>query len=523
MPEGESEGRKKTERNADANEVSRRISKVRPEPLPEGALLAQRRYEIIQWVGGEGSINEYEAVLTDPVKQCLNCHSVVRPEDRFCDHCGLSLDESPPQPLTVTIQESYDPEDFLVASLLLQEGRDPLFLAGIEVFEDCPYERRYYWVVPQQEGKPLSEVSSFSKNEAVKWILTLAAVVPFLSEKKLGLQPSAVEELVIDDKNDIRIPAKLLIRESDPKPQLREVLSQICQILLERAGDRELGAICSEVVKQTTDVAELRARLSELFQPPPIEVLEWVGKTDAGRKREHNEDSYAVLQLERNHLSVCEGLLIAAVADGMGGHAAGEVASRLALTAFLQSMKDALSQWLEGVAINWTDRLADAFNQANKRVYEEARELANNMGTTLVAIVLDGSSAYLGNVGDSRAYRFREERLEQITKDHSLVQQFIDAGLLTKDRARFHPQKNVITQAIGLERELSVDLITTDWRAGDLWLLCSDGLSDMMDDLEIEDVLYSELNLQRAAERLIQKANEAGGDDNITVILIRGR
>ena len=225
--------------------------------------------------------------------------------------------------------------------------------------------------------------------------------------------------------------------------------------------------------------------------------------TDPGRRRRHNEDSY-----------VCAPPLFA-IADGMGGAQAGELASRLAKTAIEESVGEAVGE----------DGVVGAIQSANARVFERALQdpSAAGMGTTATVALVDEREAMLrlGHVGDSRAYRYRGGELEQLTVDHSLVGELIRAGRLTEDEAAVHPHRSVITRALGTEPDVDVDTTTTALAPGDLLLLCSDGLSAMVRDGDIARILEVErLDPQRAAQALVVAANAAGGIDNVTVVLV---
>jgi protein phosphatase len=223
-------------------------------------------------------------------------------------------------------------------------------------------------------------------------------------------------------------------------------------------------------------------------------------RTDTGRQRRGNEDSaYA-----RAPLFV--------IADGMGGAQAGEVASRIAVEAFQADLPE------EGSS---EERLTSVVQTANRRIYEISRtehERAG-MGTTLTAVYLDGAEIAIAHVGDSRAYLFRDGELEILTQDHTLVGELVKRGKLTEAQAAEHPQRSIITRALGIDAEVEVDTWTYGGRAGDIVLLCSDGLTSMISEDQISDILSHETDLDRAATRLIDEANEAGGRDNITVIL----
>jgi PPM family protein phosphatase len=229
-----------------------------------------------------------------------------------------------------------------------------------------------------------------------------------------------------------------------------------------------------------------------------------VGLTDTGRRRRRNEDSY-----------VCEPPLFA-IADGMGGAQAGEVASRLAAAVLNETALVEAGELSE-------DRIAELIQEANRRVFQRANEdvAASGMGTTMTVALVDGAAGTvaIGHVGDSRAYRVRDGELEQLTEDHSLVNELLKSGKLSPEEAMSHPQRSVITRAIGTEPDVDVDTFTVDARPGDLFLLCSDGLTDMISDEEILGLVKSgESDLEVAARGLVEAANTSGGGDNITVV-----
>ena len=237
-----------------------------------------------------------------------------------------------------------------------------------------------------------------------------------------------------------------------------------------------------------------------------LRAADSVWKTDTGRQRRENEDSAYV----RVPLFV--------VADGMGGAQAGEVASALAVEEFRRGLPDADAEHPSA-----EQRLAQRVQSANRRIFETARGAREHegMGTTLTAVYVDDSSLAIAHVGDSRAYVMRDGELTRLTHDHSLVEELMRRGKLTPEQAAEHPQRSIITRALGIEPEVEVDTWTFPGRAGDVVLLCSDGLTSMIDEAQVAEVLRTEPDLDRAGERLIHEANEAGGRDNITVVLFR--
>ncbi|MDQ6606415.1 MAG: Stp1/IreP family PP2C-type Ser/Thr phosphatase [Actinomycetota bacterium] len=233
-----------------------------------------------------------------------------------------------------------------------------------------------------------------------------------------------------------------------------------------------------------------------------LRAAETIQRTDTGLQRRGNEDSsYA-----RAPLFV--------VADGMGGAQAGEVASQIAITAFEQGLPEAGSP---------EERLVTRVREANAEIYErsQAEHERAGMGTTLTAAYLDEAHLVIAHVGDSRAYLIRDGKLKQLTQDHSLVGELVRRGKLTEEQAAEHPQRSIITRALGPEPSVEVDTWTYPARAGDVLLLCSDGLTSMISEERIGQILASATGLDQAAEALIAGANEAGGRDNITVVLVR--
>lgn len=233
-----------------------------------------------------------------------------------------------------------------------------------------------------------------------------------------------------------------------------------------------------------------------------LEVTETVWRTDTGRQRRENEDS-AFVQAP-----------VFVVADGMGGAQAGEVASRIATETFEAGLPGSGSP---------EDRLAELVHDANQRIYDRSRaeQSRAGMGTTLTAAYLADGHLAIAHVGDSRAYLLRGDELTRLTQDHSLVDELVRQGKLTEAQAAEHPQRSIITRALGPEPEVEVDTFSYPVRAGDVLLLCSDGLTSMVAEDQVAKILLSASSLEDAADNLIARANDAGGRDNITVVLCR--
>ena len=236
--------------------------------------------------------------------------------------------------------------------------------------------------------------------------------------------------------------------------------------------------------------------------------MKYAVKTDIG-KRVHNEDSYLLSDKS-------EFPMLFAVADGMGGHAAGAVASKL-LVEQLAMFDEMVEPERE------LELLRHAIESANLGIYRAAEKdrALSGMGTTLVAALILGREYIAANVGDSRMYQYHDKTLDTVTTDHSLVEQLVLAGAITKDEARVHPQRNIITRAMGVSPKVDVDLFERVWNPGDILVICSDGLHGSVEDEDMISVLSSNRSLESMCDLLVQLALDNGGTDNITVILVR--
>ncbi|XXF80072.1 Stp1/IreP family PP2C-type Ser/Thr phosphatase [Myxococcaceae bacterium GXIMD 01537] len=245
-----------------------------------------------------------------------------------------------------------------------------------------------------------------------------------------------------------------------------------------------------------------------------------VGLTDVGRKRSHNEDSYLI----------DDELQLYVVADGMGGHAGGGTASRIAVETIdkeLRLARDSRENPFVSTPRLQDSPIPDALRSAVERaclaIYTAAQEdprLAG-MGTTVISLMVRDDNVFFAHVGDSRAYLLRGDLIQQVSEDHSLVNEQIKAGMITPEEAKHSRYKNIITRSVGFEEEVQVDVMGLQAEPGDVFLLCSDGLANMMEDREMFDVVRAAPRLQDVPQRLIDFANDRGGDDNITVIVVQ--
>lgn len=221
------------------------------------------------------------------------------------------------------------------------------------------------------------------------------------------------------------------------------------------------------------------------------------GLSDVGRVRQNNEDNF-----------YCGSENIYIVADGLGGHSAGEVASEMTVKHISGSQPKSMEDLVQLIA------------EANNNVYNEAKNLGNDMATTVSAMIIAKSKAYIAHVGDSRIYLVRDERIYMITDDHTPVMESLRAGLITVEQAKVHPLKHMLSRTIGTHSEVEIDTIIIDIGVGDVFVLCTDGLSNLLEDDDIHDVVKASKDTQATAVNLVAMANHRGGTDNITVVVV---
>ncbi len=247
--------------------------------------------------------------------------------------------------------------------------------------------------------------------------------------------------------------------------------------------------------------------------------IRYAAKTDPGLKRNHNEDHFSLIEDEQLFL----------VADGMGGHACGEVASQMAgdvIKEFFGRSKDSDATWpykMDRQLSYLENRMVVAIKTANQRIFEAASKdlRLKGMGTTVVMSQVAGDTLYIAHVGDSRCYRIRAGTAEQMTRDHSLLEDYKDARPdMSEEEQKKFPHKNVITRALGMRDSVQVDVISKEIQDGDVFLLCSDGLSGMVDDKKMGETVGKASDLEQGVAALIATANQAGGNDNITVLAL---
>ncbi len=374
------------------------------------------------------------------------------------------------------------------------------------------------------EGLMVDEASPLSNQRVLYLAQRVLGVVAWLAQQGILCGPIRREHLLVSPDGTVRLfDFDIMDLSGDPIPQdqLGEVLKGTSDMLRAYCHVRAtplaefLGAAAQGdfgTVRELGRAVESRFdAMSALAFPPTTGAM-----SDVGLARQLNEDNWGwSLADKKTELYV--------VADGMGGHDGGEVASSMAVATVLRTVRERFDRGAPGLeALEGV--IGEAFKSANLAIRSEADAKGNDMGTTLVgALVYGGRQAFVANVGDSRAYLFRDRMLHQVSVDHSYVQKLVERGKITKEEARSHPQSNVLLRTVGTDRELEVDVFRVELQAGDRLILCSDGLWGEVEDADMASILATWADPRVAARELVRAAHQGGGKDNVTLMVISMR
>jgi len=525
--------------------------------LPEGALVGEGRYEIVSILSEGEKLNTYLVRGLQLVIKCPNPECGFEdnaPDDDFCSNCGAALEGVPANNPAFHLKEAAEEEalgvEREVARLKLSH---PAIAVPQDAFQECPYgeSQRVYLIDPVLEMSRAENLPVPQEIERVlRWGTDLARALSYVHQNHVAHQMVDLGRILIEGAEarltyfgasyvvppaargevaqrryakDVRMLAQslyyLLTGESSYSPDisLPPPVASVFDSAL--AMTPEEGYPSAEAF--ATDLEHL---LQELQRPTSINLR--TGRlTHPGQVRELNEDSLLTLEISQVCESLGRPMGFYVVADGMGGHEGGEVASRMAIELLAER---AVSEVLlprvrttQEEGMDYTQWLRVAFQQANKAVYDQRMARGSDMGTTLVASLVIGDVAYVANAGDSRAYVINSEGSSLITTDHSLVERLVAVGRITPEEAKVHPQRNVIYRTVGDKPQLEVDTFERRLNVGDRLLLCSDGLSGMVEDEDIQRIVMTSLDPQEACGRLVQAANDNGGDDNVTAVMVQ--
>lgn len=522
--------------------------------LPEGALLGSETYYVTS-IRSEGhDCNVYGIEETRPIFPCpnLKCGYLENPTGKqHCAACDTPLNGVMPIHRRHQLHEYRDSSEVATAAHIAKLDLKHPGLLLCHYFVERPYgdKDRYYMVLPDPMPMLASNVALPQKVARVlDWGKQLADALAYLHAHNIGWQQISPNHIALRERQamwlDFRAAQPLSSDKAKSVQQkAQDVFGLTNAVLylatgsnntqLSRANLPEAAGSVFERVLDTCEITTAEA-LTEAFGEAmttirrPTTLRLRVGRhTDVGMVRDLNEDSVLTLELDRVHRSISRPIGLYVVADGMGGHAAGDVASGLAMNTMAEKMAThllvpQLSSDIDTESFDAQLWLADAVQAANSAVYTHRQLTGTNMGTTLVAALLIGDTAHIANVGDSRAYLIaNNDSIRQITTDHSLVERLVALGQISPDEARIHPQRNVIYRTIGDKEEAEIDFFVEKLNPGDSLLLCSDGLSGKVEDAEIWQLVNRARSPQEACEQLIQVANDNGGDDNITVIIVQ--
>jgi PPM family protein phosphatase len=516
------------------------------EPLPERAILDEGRCLIRALQEESPLLNVYSAVSRRALVECRQC-GFARNNfgDQYCLQCGASLAGVEPNYPNFVVKETLAGDAIAIERQLAEmELHHGGALLPLETFTEIILgARRVYVILPEPSpftGEALPTAPEL--NDVINWGVQLADALAFLHKNNISFGAAHLNHMSISGKA-ARWFNFTSARIQTPGTRTRKAYIDDVQALMaslfvlltgktyaadisvEPAGLQTVfhETFAGEIASPVQLAERLRDVIMEIRRPSSYDLR--VGRlTDVGHVRQLNEDSLLTLELGRVHRSVGTPLGLYVVADGMGGHSAGDVASGLAINALAQHAAATLlpleieDGTLAPEIENW---LRDAINVANATVHEQRKLAGTNMGTTLVMAYVAGGQAYVAHVGDSRAYVMNDSHIEQVTIDHSLVQRLVDTKQLTTEEARVHPQRNVIYKNLGDRAAVSPDITRVDLQPGDRLLLCSDGLNTVVEDAQIHELVLGATSPQDACRRLIDAANAAGGPDNITAIIVQ--
>ena len=512
--------------------------------LPEGTLLDEGRFLILSVEDSVDGLNTYEVKPTVALDNCPTCFLALGAAvGSACPRCGCLLPELRPEHPILLAREIRDAESFArVSQLMTRQLSHRAVVTPMSAFCETSFGPvRYFVVVPDVRRRQASRLKTTQRlDDVLSWGISLAEGLAYLHDHAVVLTEVVPESVLLDaDAARWRCFGHMALFADETTGEIRSRSSDnvrdLARILVKLATGRDgikaaftlaepAARVLSQVLRSTgvlksADFAVALIRARDLIHQQQHVSFRIGAHSDVGRLRKLNEDSSLSIDLSPALTALSMSVSVVAVADGVGGHSAGDVASRLTVEALSRETDVLRTEASGGQPLDAKSWITGAANAANLAVFLEREAMLSDMGSTLVMALLVGGSATVLNVGDSRAYWLTPTGMRQVTTDHSLVQRLIAIGQLTPEGARNHPQKSVIYRVMGDSAKLAYDLFEVRLSPGEALLLCSDGLTDMVEDRVLWYVWHEASSPQAACEELVDLANEAGGYDNITVVI----
>lgn len=490
-------------------------------------------------------MNVYRVYLLDPVRACPECGHYNPSEDARCQVCGRDLTSIRAAPAVAILYEACDVQRLAPFIYLLQKGvRHPCLLTPFlgQSLLDGGNAYRYQLFMADRPAPPLQERDAPAPlSKVLRWGMQIAQGLTALH--KAGFAHGIIDRQHILVRNDrawlVAAPGPHSVLQTSISQDLSDLATALVQALglsptpqgldaLPPPVRQALAPALNRTLPESNAAAffvELLTYAQQALHSQKDRRLQVAWATDVGRQRPHNEDSLLTIQVDSACDNLAAGGGVFLVADGAGGHQAGEMASQTAVQIIGRALAPALADFLWGEDVPAMDameaRMQDAIHMANTRLRQLRQQRHSNMLTTVALVLIRHDQAILAHIGDSRIYLWREGGVQQLTSDHTTVQKLIDMGQITPEEARTHPRRHELYRALGYKEDSQPDLQHLTLQADDTLLLCSDGLYDELDDAAIAAILADVPSLDDAARHLIQAANDAGGSDNISVILVR--
>lgn len=499
-----------------------RGGRPRPAPFPPGTKLGDHfRVEgLVRLAEGRMYYLLNDDRPDRSTRRCWECgHDSTPRSSETCQNCQTSLKDT-----RFLMSVRWDAKNFGPYQDFVKNGlpslEHPGFVLPVDVFvQDGVLCSIYRY---RGESLLLDECAPFTPQELLTFLQRVTGLAAWFSHRGYVLHRMGVANLLLDSKRHV------VFYDPEISQARREPLPASEQARAVRdltALGRRFCPVNCNAIRSLLDEADNGAfpdtmafgsAVAGLFDaiedhPAPLDAS---ALTDVGLSRDLNEDNWSWVEL-------APGIFLYVVADGMGGHDSGEVASDLAVRTICKEAKERLKDDPNPTPEVLENILDEAFQRANNTIKDHAERRGNDMGTTLVAFLsIHGRQALLANVGDSRGYLLRDHVLHQVTRDHSLVARMVEQSRITPEEARNHPHSNILLRTVGTERNVEIDIFSVEIEEGDRVLLCSDGLWGEVEDEEIEVILNHYQELRMASRELIRAAHHGGGKDNITVVIV---